>query len=233
MARVQSSVPIDAGTEQPRSIRLLATAFYDVWLVTWPADAGLEPHDHGDVRSVLHVVDGEVTEFYRDRAVRADPVARTLRRGVSVTSEPSIVHALANRSGRDATTLHVYSPPLVDVTSSDLSAGDPYPTRHHPASGVEPRRAVTPVDSVARIGSQVVLNSGPPPWSWWIREPAGSQVLSDPSTVEVQSRDALSMMLPRCGPPPLSARSVGHHFPVPGRRAADRLRPARAGRSGG
>ncbi len=129
MARVQRPVAADADAATPRSVRLLATAFYDVWMVGWADGTGLEPHDHGDVRRVLHVVDGELTEFFCDRAARRDPVVRTLRRGVSTTAEPTVVHALANRSGRGATTLDVSSPPLVGVTPTDLGHGAPHVTR--------------------------------------------------------------------------------------------------------
>jgi hypothetical protein len=37
-----------------------------------------------------------------------------------VWAKPSLVHDLANRSGGDATTLHVYSPPLTEVSFFDL-----------------------------------------------------------------------------------------------------------------
>ncbi|MGA2835248.1 MAG: cysteine dioxygenase family protein [Acidimicrobiales bacterium] len=163
MARVQSPVPVDPGSETPRSTRLLATAFYDVWLVSWPDRTVLEPHDHGGVRSVLHVVDGELTEFFCDRATRQDPVVRTLRRGVSTTAEPSVVHALSNRSGRGATTLHVYSPPLVDVTSSDLHHADHlHPSRPRPGGGDGPRRAGAGAAPVALVGSGAGVATGPP-----------------------------------------------------------------------
>ena len=153
LARVQRPVPLDGANEAPRSSRLLATAFYDVWLITWPDGSGLEPHDHGNVRSVLHVVDGELTEIFSDRMERLDPVARILRRGSSTPSEPSVVHALTNRSGADATTLHVYSPPLVDVTFFDL----------HSAGDWEPLRSTAVVDRTARASSQEMAPSGPAP----------------------------------------------------------------------
>lgn len=122
LARVQQPVPSSGASDAPQSSRLLATAFYDVWLITWPDGSGLEPHDHGNVRSVLRVVDGELTEIFSDRVERLDPAVRILPRGSSTCAEPSVVHALTNRSGADATTLHVYSPPLIDVTFFDLAA---------------------------------------------------------------------------------------------------------------
>jgi hypothetical protein len=136
MARVRQPVPVDDGSGNPRSLRLLATAFYDVWLVVWPDGAGLEPHDHGAVRSVLYVIEGELTEILCDRASRRDPFVRLLERGVPKSAEPTVVHALTNRSGREATTLHVYSPPLVPV-----AVADPEPAGLHEVGVGDPPRA--------------------------------------------------------------------------------------------
>jgi predicted metal-dependent enzyme (double-stranded beta helix superfamily) len=120
-AQVQAPVPLDDGDPAaPRSVRLLATASYDVWLITWPDGSGLEPHDHGGVRSVLHVVDGELVEIVADHVDRQPPRARVLRQGDTVAAKPSFIHDLVNRSGADATSLHVYSPPLAEVSFFDL-----------------------------------------------------------------------------------------------------------------
>ena len=136
LARVEQPLPAAAPGDGARSSRLIATAFYDVWLITWPAGAGLEPHDHGDVRSVLQIVDGELTETYSDRLTGGASTVRTLGRGSVTLAEPTVVHGLANRSGADATSLHVYSPPLVDVTFFDLRpAGDLHAVRSTPVAG--------------------------------------------------------------------------------------------------
>jgi len=115
-----AGAPRRRGSVNPRSIRLLATAFYDVWLITWPEGSGLGPHDHGGVRSVLHVIDGELIEIVADHVDEQPPRARVLRKGSTVWAKPSLVHDLANRSGPDATALHVYSPPLTDISFFDL-----------------------------------------------------------------------------------------------------------------
>ena len=55
-----------------------------------------------------------------------------------------MVHALTNRSGAEATSLHVYSPPLVDVTYVDLrpegvdDPGHPAPVDRGPSPAVSP-----------------------------------------------------------------------------------------------
>lgn len=152
LARVQQAVPGDGGGDAPRSSRLLATAFYDVWLITWPDGSGVEPHHHGNVRSVLHVVDGELTEIFSDGAEGVAPVLRTLQQGSTTPAEPSVVHALTNRSGADATTLHVYSPPLVDVTFDLHSAGE-----------CEPLDSAAVVERPAEASSEEMVPSSPKP----------------------------------------------------------------------
>ncbi len=122
LARVQPLPSIGAG-ECARSSRLAATAFYDAWLICWPDGSGLDLHDHGDVRSVLQVVDGVLLETYSDPGAAVGPVVRTLRSGSVTSAEPTVVHSLANRSGAVATSLHVYSPPLAGV-AVDLRPAD-------------------------------------------------------------------------------------------------------------
>jgi hypothetical protein len=153
LARAQQSVPLDGASDVPRSLRLLATAFYDVWLITWPDGSGLEPHDHGHVRSVLHVVEGELIEVFSDRVKRVDPAVRILQSGSSTPAESSVVHALNNRSGAEATTLHVYSPPLVDVTFFDL----------HSTGDCEALRSTAVVERAAQASSKEMAPSGPAP----------------------------------------------------------------------
>ena len=51
MARVYQPQPAAADHwGEVSSVRLLRTAFYDAWLVTWPVGSDLEPHDHGAAR---------------------------------------------------------------------------------------------------------------------------------------------------------------------------------------
>lgn len=116
LARVQEPVPLGEDSTNPRSVLLLATAFYEAWLITWPDGSGLASHDHGEARSTMHVIDGELIEIYSDYSRRAISRVRVLERGDSTCADPSLVHDLANRSGADATTIHVYSPALTGFT---------------------------------------------------------------------------------------------------------------------
>ena len=156
LARVEQPLPVDLAGDGPRSSRLIATAFYDVWLITWPDGSGLEPHDHGDVRSVLQVVDGEITEVYRDRRANLEPASRVLGQGSVTLAEPTVVHSLRNRSGAEATTLHVYSPP----PGRRVRGGAVDPGGRHPRPGHVGRRggprapAAEPGAAVTSTGSR-------------------------------------------------------------------------------
>jgi hypothetical protein len=124
LAHSQRSVPTEVPTDRQaesvaRSVRLLATASYDVWLITWPPGSGIGPHDHGDARTVIHMVDGELFEELADRRGPGEVRTRLLRSGDSAESVESAIHQIDNRSGRDAMSLHVYSPPLTTVTLFD------------------------------------------------------------------------------------------------------------------
>jgi predicted metal-dependent enzyme (double-stranded beta helix superfamily) len=111
----------------PRSTRLVATALYDAWLLTWPDGSSSGPHDHGSVRSVLRVVEGELVEIITDLVDDAPSVVRLLQPGDMTWGRASLVHDLTNRSGAEVTTLHVFSPPLDDIGSYDRQIIDREP----------------------------------------------------------------------------------------------------------
>lgn len=116
LSRVPVAVPpTDGDPTVARSLRLLATTFYDVWLITWPDGSEMGAHDHGGSRGLLQVVDGELIETFRDLLDRPTPRSRVLRREDVTATPPSFIHELQNRSGADATTMHAYSPPLADI----------------------------------------------------------------------------------------------------------------------
>jgi hypothetical protein len=107
-----------------RSVRLIATALYDVWLITWPMGSSIGPHDHGTARSVLQIVEGELIESVADQPHGSPSQTRILRKGDATRGEPSLVHDLVNGSDDEATSLHVYSPPLSDLTLFPTLSGD-------------------------------------------------------------------------------------------------------------
>jgi hypothetical protein len=102
--------------EPARSVqrtRMLATAGYDVWLMSWGPSSAADPHDHAGSVGVVHVVAGELTEATTDVHGR-DRTTRQIPAGVTTTLSAIGRHTLANRAERSAVSVHVYSPPLHD-----------------------------------------------------------------------------------------------------------------------
>ena len=105
------------GPAAPRSRRVLATDLYDVWLVTWPPASGSPFHSHGRVRSLIHLIEGELVEIFSDDGDALAAGSRLLRPGLVLRHR--VPGPRSDQSGAAATTVHVYSPPLVNLTAVD------------------------------------------------------------------------------------------------------------------
>lgn len=112
----QVTVPWELQTgEAPAERRyeqVLATAAYDAWVIYWPAGFELPLHDHGGSWGAFSVVGGELTEI---TLVAGEMATNSMRSGATVQFGPDHVHAVANRTTRPATSVHVYSPPLASM----------------------------------------------------------------------------------------------------------------------
>jgi hypothetical protein len=82
--------------------------------VHWPAGTGLDAHDHGGSTGAFAVVAGHLEEA----RITADGTTSARRVGPGETSAfgAATIHAVANRSPRSATSVHVYSPPLGEMS---------------------------------------------------------------------------------------------------------------------
>jgi predicted metal-dependent enzyme (double-stranded beta helix superfamily) len=89
--------------------RLLATPAYEVWLLGWTPGQSVGLHDHRDANGAFVVVDGELVETSLDDGSAAQ---QALGAGDLGRVPSGAVHDVANRSPRNATSIHVYSRPL-------------------------------------------------------------------------------------------------------------------------
>lgn len=132
---------------EPRSLRLIATDSYDVWLITWPPGSGIDEHDHGDSMSVLKVVSGCLI----DTGETGEIVVGTDN---SLVTPPGQRHRLHNPLPIEATTVHAYSPPLEAMTY--------YPGRQardqHPAG----RALMSEIRRIHRSGAEATSVSRAP-----------------------------------------------------------------------
>jgi hypothetical protein len=95
--------------------RVAADADHDVWLIGWDSFQGVELHDHGGATGVLYVVDGALLETSTARGGSTQLSEQTLHAGTARAFGADHVHRVVNPSARPATSLHVYSPPLVSM----------------------------------------------------------------------------------------------------------------------
>jgi quercetin dioxygenase-like cupin family protein len=102
----------DAGRERWYR-EILRTEAYSAWLIGWPPGTSVGLHDHDDAGAAICVVDGELVEVRPDRLAAPE---WSLRAGQSITVPPGVIHDVANRSLRPATSIHLYSPPLERMT---------------------------------------------------------------------------------------------------------------------
>ena len=103
-------------------LRLALTEQVEVWLLTWTPGQGTVPHHHGGASGAYTVLDGELTETWRDGPVRSRSAVRTP--GLGSAFGPRRVHRVANAARYDATSVHAYSPPLLPL-GTDVELPEP------------------------------------------------------------------------------------------------------------
>jgi rhodanese-related sulfurtransferase len=97
----------DAADRRP--VRLLATDRYEVWVIGWTAGQGVALHGHGASAGVLTVTQGTLVE---SASLRSGLVRTEVAAGRSRPLPVGIVHEITNPGPENATSIHVYSPPL-------------------------------------------------------------------------------------------------------------------------
>lgn len=138
------SVPAEHSTERT-GIRVLSNANFDVWLLRWPAGTSVAPHDHGRSAGGFAVVAGALEEVRWNSGVRTSQVVRP---GRSITVEQGVVHDVVGVT--DGTlSVHVYAPPLREMTYYDETGRRPVRRELVEAGTMEPQQ---PVVAAARPG---------------------------------------------------------------------------------
>ena len=96
-------------------VRLLATEAYEVWVIGWTEGQGVDLHDHAGSIGALVVTEGALRE------VRPGEAPVDLHPRVVRELTPGLVHEVFNPGSAPATSIHVYSPPLVAMGYYDRS----------------------------------------------------------------------------------------------------------------
>jgi len=103
-----------------RPVRLVATETYEVWVIGWTRGQRVDLHDHGDAVGVLLVTEGVLDEWvYRDGQLQV----RTVGAGAAVDLPAGLIHEVVAPELADASSIHVYSPPLTTMGFYDRGDG--------------------------------------------------------------------------------------------------------------
>ncbi len=122
-------------------LRLATQARFDTWLIGWDAHQGVDLHDHGGSSGALYVVAGELYETSGRRDGLGPMREQRLVAGSARAFGPSHVHRVVNSSEEVATTIHVYSPPLVTMDFYQRDASSALARTHtEPAAGARTGR---------------------------------------------------------------------------------------------
>nr|WP_278256977.1 hypothetical protein [Nocardioides convexus] len=73
---------LDPAPEERSWIRLLRTDDYELWLISWPAGAATDWHDHGSSSGAFTVLRGTLTEHRFDGGLQAHRPRRRRRQGL-------------------------------------------------------------------------------------------------------------------------------------------------------
>jgi hypothetical protein len=93
--------------------RLSVADDHDVWLIGWDSYQGVDLHDHGGSCGALYVVEGELLETSTRKGGGVFLQQQQLVAGTARAFGAGHVHRVVNPAAAVATSVHVYSPPLV------------------------------------------------------------------------------------------------------------------------
>ncbi|XBB65309.1 cysteine dioxygenase family protein [Nocardioides sp. WV_118_6] len=93
-------------------IRLLTTDDYELWLISWPAGAATDWHDHGSSSGAFTVLEGRLTEHTFDGGLRLVDLGP----GDGKAFGAGYAHDVRNATDGPALSLHAYSPRLHTMT---------------------------------------------------------------------------------------------------------------------
>jgi predicted metal-dependent enzyme (double-stranded beta helix superfamily) len=98
--------------------RLESGPDHDVWIISWLPGQATGMHDHGSSSGAFGVALGALEE----RPIGAEP--RDVVFGQVCAFGPRYVHDVRNASMAPAISIHVYSPPLVEMNTYEMAGSE-------------------------------------------------------------------------------------------------------------
>ncbi|HEX4530603.1 MAG TPA: cysteine dioxygenase family protein [Acidimicrobiia bacterium] len=122
-------------------LRLDAQDEFDTWLIGWDSHQGVDLHDHGGSAGAFYVVEGELLETSTRAGGTDEYDDQRIAAGTARAFGPGHVHRVVNPSAAVATSVHVYSPPLVSMDFYEAAGPGPLQRTHRePALGTRSGR---------------------------------------------------------------------------------------------
>jgi cysteine dioxygenase len=114
---------------------------FEVMLATWASGAECAPHDHGDARGIVWLVEGDFTETHYELTENLTVIGKPLSRpaGTLLRVTPGDIHSMVAHKG--GMSLHIYTPSIHDmkvfdtekrrtlVVTDDCGAWVPHPSQ--------------------------------------------------------------------------------------------------------
>ena len=99
-----------------RYARLVESELFDAWLIAWRPAASLDMHDHGGSDAAVAVAEGRLVETYTELRSRHPLRSRVVEAGETIDVPARRIHGVFNPGRTEAVSVHVYSPPLGEMT---------------------------------------------------------------------------------------------------------------------
>ncbi len=91
---------------------LYGDQFTEIVLIIWPPGSKTLPHDHGESQGQVLVLSGEVYEKRYGKNSKKKLGQRYYKTRETIDEGPGVIHIMGNNGPEEASTLHVYQPPL-------------------------------------------------------------------------------------------------------------------------
>lgn len=106
--------------EERWSERIFDGVNYDVWILAWQTAQGTDWHDHGGSAGGYFVAEGTLREFFRHGDCPA-PISQLREAGSGMSFGSRHIHDMQHAGEATAVSVHVYSPPIAEMTFYDLT----------------------------------------------------------------------------------------------------------------
>lgn len=118
LAGVAAEWPRIAGLAHRQCELMVASDTLEAWVITWPPGGSIELHDHGGSWGAVSVVAGELVETSVAQTYSGELALRTrmLRQDSMIRIADHHLHDIANVSGAEALSVHVYAPRLTSMS---------------------------------------------------------------------------------------------------------------------